>query len=144
MNRDDLSSTIEVGRFRHHLLLEAKQGKNNEATLMAEAAQLRKTHSSSSTSNNAPVSGLSSMLPRYTSQYDRERAVPEFNTRKLPLARKYERNYGPVRSTSSDIGEGCFDKQLLHAPDHGVGDFTMTFASRYAHPTVFGSKVFAQ
>ena len=109
---------------------------------MTEATRLRKTQNKE---NQQPTTtGLASMLPKYTSSYDRERAVPEFTTRKLPLARKFERNYGPVRSTSSEIGEGCFDKQLLHAPEHGVGDFTMTFASRFAHPTVFGSKVFAQ
>ncbi len=142
LNRDDLSSTIEVGRFRAQLTTEARSGRNAEARLAAEVALLQATRGTRP--RPVPTTGLASMLPKHQHAYDREREVKPFETRKIPLARKYERNYGSMRPTSSDIGEGCDDKSLLRAPEHGVGDFAGKFSSRFAHPTILGSMPYVQ
>jgi hypothetical protein len=146
LNRDDLSSTIEVARFRHHLLMEAKMDRNAQATLLERARTLRAAQEEERRTGRVarPSEGLASLVPAYATAFDRERAVEPFSTRRLPAGRKFERNYGPLRPTSSDIGEGCEDKTLLGAPQFGVRDFIGSLCSKYAHPTVNGKMTYAQ
>jgi hypothetical protein len=123
LNRDDLSSTLEVLRYRHHLLLEnrmdAHHAKNSpprapsphaaaQAASLSASAQLRTT------------TGLASVLPTFTNEFDRQRFVPEFATRRLPAKVKYERVFGTSKPVSTDIGEGAFNVSILKSPEQGT------------------------
>jgi hypothetical protein len=149
LNRDDLSNVIEIGRYRHRLMTEAKSVKKASDRVAAATGQLPGGDTTSG--SRAPAhgsaaelrsTGLAGVIPRFQSAYDRGRHVAEFSTRKLPAEMKYTRAYGPVRSTSSEIGEGCFED--LKPPAEGKGDFSKAFASRFVHPTVFGMRTVVQ
>jgi hypothetical protein len=136
---DDLGTTIEVGRYRHHLSLEAKQ----EAKRSPSPPRNRGAASDSMRQSGrppVPSGGLQSTIPRFTSAFDRMRHVQEFSTRKLPADKKYERVNVSMRPTSADIGEGCENKSLLKPPEHGVGNFYGSMLSR-VHPFVSGVKL---
>lgn len=136
---DDLGSTIEVGRYRHHLMLEEKQMSKRSPS----PPRNRNADGSMRSTNrpqDAPTVGLGSTIPRFTSAFDRMRHVQEFSTRKIPAHKKYERQNLSMRSTSQDIGEGCEDKSLLKPPEHGVGNFVLSMMSK-VHPYVSGGKM---
>jgi hypothetical protein len=126
--------------------MEAKMDKNAQGTLMERARELREAQETARRTGTLqrPASGLASIRPAFQSDFDRGRAVEPFNTRKLPAGKKYERNYGPLRPTSSDIGEGCEDTRLLTTPQFGVRDFVGSLCSKYAHPTVNGKMTYVQ
>ena len=119
LSRDDLSSTVQILRYRHHLQGEQKteakhaaaspprgEGAPPSATQLALAASqaLRAT------------AGLASVIPTFTNEFDRQRYVPEFSTRFLPPAVRSTRIHGSTKPISTDIGEACFDKSLLKSP----------------------------
>lgn len=130
LNRDDLSSTIEVGRYRHHLEAEAKQSRAGTEAIMAEARAL----SASSRPRDAPTVGIAASLPRFASEFDRSNFVAEFTTKDDPR-KKGERVFGTLRPTSAGYGEGAWRKDLLAAPEHAVGNFAASMSSKYARPS---------
>jgi len=78
------------------------------ALALAHSQSLRSTH------------GLASVLPSFTNEFDRQRYVPEFSTRKLPPAIKFERILGSNRPVSTQLGEGCYDRSILKSPEQGT------------------------
>lgn len=120
---DDLGSTIEVGRYRHHLALEAKQEAKRSPSPPRKRAGAADQSLRQSGRPPVPLGGLQSTIPKFTSAFDRQRHVQEFSTRRLPADKKFERVNVSLRPVSADIGEGCSDKSLLKTPTYGVGDF---------------------
>lgn len=121
MNRDDLSSTLEVERFRHHLKLESR----NEAVGITPSeevlsASARAESVAAATQATRTAHGLASTLPHFTNEYDRQRHVSEFKTRKLDPSVKYERVLGASVPVSYDIGEGASEPAILKSPERGV------------------------
>jgi hypothetical protein len=117
---NDLATTIQTARFRHHLELENRMAAHHAsqspppsptgetARRMAASALLRES------------TGLASVIPKFTNEFDRQRFVPEFSTRRLPPDVKFARVLGSSRPVSSDIGEGAFDRTILKSPGQGV------------------------
>jgi hypothetical protein len=66
------------------------------------------------------TTGLASVIPKFTNEFDRQRFVPEFSTRRLPPDVKFTRVLGSSRPVSTDIGEGTFDRAILVSPAQGV------------------------
>lgn len=122
---------LQVGRFRSALQNEAKGAKAWEQTIMTEATRLGATRSAMATQR--PTAGLAAAQPRFTSAFDRQRHVEEFRINKRPPSEKYDRNYGPMRSTSRDIGEGCFES--THSPDFGIKIGVAAFTSKVSDRT---------
>jgi len=138
---DDLGSTIEVGRYRHHLALEAKQ----EAKRSPSPPRRRPGDGDSLRQSGRPpqppvLGGLQATIPKFTSGFDRMRHVQEFSTRRLPADKKFERVNLSLRPESANYGEGCSDKALLKTPTFGVGDFVGSMLSK-VHPYVSGTKI---
>lgn len=136
--RDDLSSTREVNQYRHALELEKKSSTSHHST--QELQQQLFQQSTSMQQHQQQASARTSGIPRHTfsSNFDRQMYVPEFSTSSRDPARKWERNYGPLRPTSADLGERCFDG--LTAPAAGKRDFEAAFRTS-AHPVVTGTLV---
>ena len=123
LNRDDLSSTLEILRYRHHLELENKMDSHHAAKSPPRAespAAAALAASLSATAALRTTQGLASVLPAFTNEFDRQRYVPEFSTRRLPASIKYERVLGNSRPVSHDIGEGAFDLRVLKSPEQGT------------------------
>ncbi len=78
------------------------------AAALSASAKLRET------------TGLASVLPSFTNEFDRQRFVPEFSTRRLPPTVKYQRVLGTSKPVSSDIGEGAFNMSILKSPEQGT------------------------
>lgn len=118
LSRDDLSSTVQILRYRHHLLGERKtEAKHAAASPPREAQPPSATQAALAASQALrATAGLASVIPTFTNEFDRQRHVPEFSTRVLPPAVRATRIHGSVRPTSTDLGEGCFDKGLLKSP----------------------------
>lgn len=76
--------------------------------------------------------GLASVIPTFTNEFDRVRFVPEFSTRVLPPSVRFERIHGSTRPTSTQIGEGAFDVNILKSPEQGTkkpGTYSIVHAS---------------
>ena len=81
---DDLGSTIEVGRYRHHLALESK----TEAKRSPSPPRKRPDHAGGDSLRQSarppqpPVlGGLQATIPKFTSNFDRQRHVQARRTR---------------------------------------------------------------
>lgn len=135
LNRDDLSSTKEVDRFRHHLKLEERMSSPRQAGTESPEGDDRSKGSLRLDSGTlaSPSKGLSTKLPAFTTQFDRQRHVAEFSTRKFPPEAKYVREYGATLSMSHNIGEGCEDASRLLSPARGIKK--PDTHSAFAHPT---------
>jgi hypothetical protein len=109
LSRDDLSSTVQILRYRHHLLGELKTEAKHAAAsppraqLQPSATQLALAASQALRT----TTGLKSVIPTFTNEFDRQRYVPEFSTRTLPPAVRHARVHGSTRPISTDIGEAC-------------------------------------
>lgn len=120
MSRDDLSNVIQVGRFRHHLEMEKKQERGITEGIMAEAHRLAEAERTRP--RGAASFGLSTVIPKFASAYDRANFVDEFHA-KAPVKLsevKAEKYYGALRPTSADVGDGCAARHVLTTPVFGV------------------------
>ena len=118
MSRDDLSSTTQILRYRHHLLGERKtEAKHAAASPPREQPPPSATQLALAATQALRASqGLKSVIPSFTNEFDRQRFVPEFSTRSLPPEVKYARVHGSTKPISTDLGEGAFDKNILKSP----------------------------
>ena len=118
LSRDDLSSTVQILRYRHHLLGEQKtEAKHAAASPPRSEAPPSATQLALAASQALrATAGLASVIPTFTNEFDRQRYVPEFSTRFLPPAVRSTRIHGSTKPISTDIGEACFDKSLLKSP----------------------------
>ena len=108
-------------RFRNHLELEARNDVVPVApTDEAAAATVRADAAAAQTQSLRATRGLASTLPTFTNEYDRQRHVADFSTRKIAGAAKYERVLGTNTPVSYDIGEGASDAAILKSPERGV------------------------
>lgn len=85
--------------------------------------------------------GLSGRLPKFSSQFDRNRHVPEF-VPKVAYAERYDRDFGSMGTTNSAIGEGCGDLANIASPTSAKRDFTKAFADRthLVSPSIAGRR----
>jgi hypothetical protein len=123
LNRDDLSSTLEVLRYRHHLELENRMDAHHAKSSPPRAASPHAAAQAASLSASAQLrttTGLASVLPTFTNEFDRQRYVPEFSTRRLPAAVRFQRVLGTSKPVSADIGEGAFNVSILKSPEQGT------------------------
>lgn len=129
LNRDDLSSTLEVGRYRHHLTQEMKFADKVAATSPRGAASPGGYGEDglAASGNNGEAggatmraAGLGATIPVFQNEFDRTRHVAEFSTRRYDPSVKYERVLGSSKPVSHDIGEGASDVNLLKSPALGV------------------------
>jgi len=137
LNRDDLSSTIEVGRYRAQLEIELRGA--NAATL-AQQATLGIAERGRTRPATAPTIGMTTVMRSFKSEFDRVNYVPEFTTKNPPGmgALKGERFLGSLRPMSADHGEGCVGSNVLQSPAHAVGNFAASMQSKYARPSTSG------
>ena len=122
LSRDDLSSTVQILRYRHHLLGELKT-EAKHAAASPPRAQLQPSATQQALAASQALratTGLKSVIPTFTNEFDRQRYVPEFSTRTLPPEVRHARVHGSTRPISTDIGEACFDKSLLKSPQYAT------------------------
>jgi hypothetical protein len=122
LSRDDLSSTVQILRYRHHLLGEQKTEAKHAAASPPRAATAPSATQVALAASQAlrATAGLASVIPTFTNEFDRQRHVAEFSTRVLPPAVRSTRIHGSTRPISTDIGEGAFDKNLLKSPQYAT------------------------
>lgn len=89
----------------------------------------------------SPSLGISGRLPKFNSQFDRNRHVPEF-VPKVAYAERYDRDFGSMGTTNSAIGEGCGDLANITSPTSAKRDFTKAFADRthLVSPSIAGRR----
>jgi hypothetical protein len=137
LNRDDLSSTIEVGRYRAQLEIELRGA--NAATMAQQQSQQLGIAERGRRPTTAPTIGMTTSMRSFTSEFDRANFVEEFTTKNPPGmgALKGERYLGSLRPMSADHGEGCTGR-ALQSPAHAVGNFSASLQSKYARPSTSG------
>ncbi len=130
--REDLSSTREVGQYRHAL----EQEKRHDHIKPEDVRAMTQNRSGTLGSTAQREGGMQTL--RFESQFDRQQYVPTF-TVGADRATKWNRNYGPLRPMSLDMGEGCYSSELK-APEAGKRDFEAAFRTG-AHSLITGTQV---
>ena len=117
---NDLATTIQTARFRHHLELENRMAAHHASQSPPPSPTGETARRMAASALMRESTGLASVIPKFTNEFDRQRFVPEFSTRRLPPDVKFARVLGSSRPVSSDIGEGAFDRTILKSPGQGV------------------------